>query len=106
MFDKKAAVFFATVILIINIWGCSGMNEFMRAQDGKLYLNGKPFYEISFNKYDLFNIILSKTFSDSVENNIMYENAKKSLETISKAGFKTIRTFFHPGTAIHLKTGF
>ena len=94
------------VILILNILGCSGKEQYMKAKEGKLYLNGKAFYEISFNKYDLFNIVLTKKFSNSVTNDIMYENAKKSLETISKAGFKTIRTFFSSWDGNSLKNWF
>ena len=103
---RKAIIVLTAFMLACNLFGCSGRDKFMRTDDGKLYLNGKPFYEISFNKYDLFNIILSRKFTNSSENNIMYENVKKSLEMISRAGFKTIRTFFSSWDGNSLKSWF
>lgn len=63
--------------------------------NGVLYMNGEPYYEISFNKFDLFYQI----FADYVDNreypqaSQRYEAAEAALAQLNKDGFRTIRVF-------------
>ncbi len=75
----------------------------LRSYNGKFFLNGEIYYEISFNKFDL-NMQLSadptltgggKKYSDATWNNAesCLAGAEKALKELSENGFKTIRVF-------------
>lgn len=64
-----------------------------------LYMNGEPYYEISFNKYDLFTQIMADYVPNSEykDDSQRYSAAKAALEQLSRDGFKTIRVFCSSG---------
>ncbi len=69
---------------------------FLERRGAELYLNGKPFYEISFNKFDLFwQFLAAELPSTNIgpEGDEPAAAARASLADISSLGFKTIRVF-------------
>lgn len=81
--------------LLVITTGQYKKDNILKAIGGKLYMNGEPYYEISFNKYDLFYQILA-----AYESNIEYpaeENtisaAEAALKQLHELGFKSIRVF-------------
>lgn len=62
---------------------------------GVLYMNGEPYYEISFNKYDLFTQILADYVPNTEygSESQRFSAAEKALAQLSQDGFKTIRVF-------------
>lgn len=87
-FDKTNKMFVITT-------GANKKSNMLTSINGMLYMNGEPYYEISFNKYDLFTQIMA----DYVENpdypqeSQRYEAAEAALAQLSRDGFKTIRVF-------------
>ncbi len=73
----------------------------LRSIGGTFWMNGQPYYELSYNKWDLSNQIAS----DPIYNNGEYingswctpkttlEGAELALQQLSEDGFKTIRVF-------------
>jgi len=70
-------------------------NDVLSIQEGKYYLDGKPFAEISFNKFDLFWSLWDEAVKGNELNdtNPVVKRQQKALSDLSKAGFKTIRFF-------------
>lgn len=81
--------------LLVITTGQFKKDNILKSIGGKLYMNGEPYYEISFNKFDLFYQILA-----AYESNIEYpseENtvpaAEAALKQLHELGFKSIRVF-------------
>ena len=72
--------------MIVITTGQYKKDGILRQVGGKLYMNGEPYYEISFNKFDLFDQILA-----SYEKNAEYTG--EELKQLNMLGFKTIRVF-------------
>jgi hypothetical protein len=69
---------------------------FLQRRGGELYLDGKPFYEISFNKFDLFWQFLAAELPSTnlgPEGDGPAAAAEASLRDLGSLGFKTIRVF-------------
>jgi hypothetical protein len=69
---------------------------FLQRPGAELYLDGKPFCEISFNKFDLFWQFLAAEIPSSnigPEGDQPAEAAEASLRDLGSLGFKTIRVF-------------
>lgn len=69
--------------------------DVLSVQDGKYYLDGRPFAEISFNKFDLFWSLWGEALKGNAltDDNPMVQRQQKALSDLSKAGFKTTRIF-------------
>ena len=69
----------------------------LRTVGGMLYMNGEPYYEISFNKYDLFyQTMAGYAYSQEFPTaDVQYSAAEKAVKRISETGFKSIRVFMH-----------
>ncbi len=59
----------------------------------QLYLHGKPFYEISFNKFDLFWQLLAAEFGRGGFGKDPAASAEQALKELNSFGFKTLRVF-------------
>ena len=67
----------------------------LRSLNGKFWMDGQPYYEISFNKFDLFRQVASY-FNRNGEWPIEEETLPAAIEAIEQLhslGFKTIRVF-------------
>lgn len=69
----------------------------LRNVGGRFYMNGQPYYEISFNKFDLAAQILVNYFPDRYSDFNIGEdqraNAERALKELSDNGFTSIRFF-------------
>lgn len=69
----------------------------LRNINGRFYMNGQPYYEISFNKFDIAAQILINYFPDNFKDFNIGEdqraNAERALRELSNSGFTTIRFF-------------
>ncbi|MDR1666144.1 MAG: Ig-like domain-containing protein [Bacteroidales bacterium] len=78
--------------------GAIGQSEILSVQNGHLYLGGKKFAEISFNKFDLFWKLWDAAYAGEVINDAhpAVIRQDEALKELSQHGFKTIRTFCLP----------
>ena len=69
----------------------------LRNINGRFYMNGQPYYEISFNKFDIAAQILINYFPDNFKDFNTGEdqraNAERALKELSDNGFTSIRFF-------------
>jgi hypothetical protein len=86
--DEKDGIFVITVGEYKN-------NGILISLGGKLFMNGEPYYEISFNKFDLFYQIIAEYERDGTYPNKKYQYlaAEAAVKQLSEAGFKSIRAF-------------
>ena len=70
-------------------------SRFLEKRGAVLYLDGQPFYEISFNKFDLFWQMLAAEFGRGDHGADPEAAAERSLATLQSFGFKTIRVFLY-----------
>ena len=72
--------------------------DVLSIRDGRFYLEGKPFVEISFNKYDLFWHLYDQAAEGKQLNssNPAVQVEEKALRDLHQLGFKTIRIFALP----------
>ena len=74
----------------------------LRNINGRFYMNGQPYYEISFNKFDLAAQILINYFPDGFRDFNVGEdqraNAERALKELHDNGFTTIRFFSYVET--------
>ena len=73
-------------------------DDVLSVRDGRFHLDGKPFAEISFNKFDLLwqlydQLSAGKTLDDA---NPMVRAQDKALRELHEMGFRTIRFFALP----------
>ena len=73
---------------------------FLRACGYKFIMNGEPYYEISFDKYDLSVQLMEDYFFGG--NNLA--DIEKSLQTLHENGFKSIRVFINNPWSPHYDT--
>src|SRR5690242_16803782 len=70
-----------------------GREDVLSIQNGRFYLEGKPFAEISFNKYDLFwqlyDQLADGKYLDAT--NPLLRAQDKALRDLHELGFETIR---------------
>ena len=73
-------------------------NDVLTISAGKFYLDGKPFAEISFNKFDLFWSLYGERLNgrELTPENPMVQAQDKALRTLRKLGFRSIRFFAFP----------
>ena len=90
----------ANTILITT--GSYQNDGILRAFRGKLYMNGQPYYEISFNKYDLFWQVhaeyTQRWEQDFPDHAWAMEAAEEALSQLHEMGFQSIRVFCSGGT--------
>ena len=74
-------------------------DEILRNIGGKLYMNGEPYYEISFNKFDLFYQIMAQYVPSNQYPSSEYtiEAAEAALKQLNELGFRSIRVFVYSG---------
>lgn len=72
-------------------------DDILRNINGRFYMNGQPYYEISFNKFDIAAQILINYFPDNFKDFNTGEdqraNAERALKELSDNGFTSIRFF-------------
>jgi hypothetical protein len=70
----------------------------LSVQDGRFFLQGEPFAEISFNKFDLFWQLYDQLAAGKPLNaaNPLVQAQDKALRNLNELGFKTIRIFALP----------
>jgi len=73
-------------------------DDVLSIRDGRFYLDGRPFAEISFNKFDLFYQLYDQLAAgnDLNEANPMVRAQDKALRELHEMGFRTIRFFALP----------
>lgn len=81
----------AIIVLATGLSAGAAESDFLQVQGTELYLHGKPFYEISFNKIDLFWQILASELGRGGFGNDPVGSAEEALKELSGLGFKTIR---------------
>lgn len=67
--------------------------HFLQRKGSELYLDSKPFYEISFNKFDLFWQMHAAEFGLKGFGDAPAADAERALKELSALGFKTLRFF-------------
>jgi len=72
--------------------------DVLSLHDGRFFLDGRPFAEISFNKFDLFWQLWSEAEKglDLDDANPLVEKQAKALKDLKDLGFRTIRIFGLP----------
>jgi hypothetical protein len=90
-----------TFILTLNFLGFANeitIKDVLSVQGGKFYLEGKPFAEISFNKFDLIWSIWSSAKQGDIIDaaNPIVKKQDEALSELSENGFRTIRVFGMP----------
>ena len=88
--------------MIVFTMGERKIDGILRNINGRFYMNGQPYYEISFNKFDLAAQILINYFPDNFKDFNIGEdqraNAERALKELSDNGFTTIRFFSYVET--------
>ncbi len=119
--DNKdyVALDFVNVLLGAKVWHDEAektvvISDYEHANDGilriinyKFYMNGEPYYEISFNKFDLAYQISAEYFgyySSYPSAQYTIAAAEEALSQLHDAGFKTIRVFCSAGGSDALQT--
>jgi len=75
------------------------LNDVLTIRDGRFYLEGKPFAEISFNKFDLFwqlYYLLKDGKGETQEYADMVASQDRALAELGEMGFRSIRIFAAP----------
>ena len=88
----------------LNVKGAESMNQYNLTQndvltikDGNFILGGKPFVEISFNKFDLYwQLFDALRFDGETAYQAMIVKQEQSLKELSEMGFRSIRAFMMP----------
>ncbi len=72
-------------------------DNFLRACGYRFVMNGEPYYELSFNKFDMAIDMWDYFYLGNNATNALLEKEEKSLKTLQENGFHTIRVFVnHP----------
>lgn len=93
-------IFAITVVLVS--WVVSGAaltrDDVLSVRGGRFYLDGQPFAEISFNKFDLLWQLYDQLDAGHAltAENPMVQAQDKALRELSELGFRTIRIFALP----------
>ncbi len=69
----------------------------LRVIGGKMYMNGEPYYEISFNKFDLFyQMIAEYQYNHEYPTaDCQSSAAEAAIKQLSELGFKSVRAFMY-----------
>lgn len=72
-------------------------DDILRNVGGKFYMNGEPYYEISFNKFDLCYQIFAEYRPNSEYPSSVYQSAaaEAALKQLSERGFSSVRVFVY-----------
>ena len=73
-------------------------DDVLSLRDGRFHLEGKPFAEISFNKFDLFWQLYDQLTADKslTDDNPMVQAQAQALRNLHEMGFQSIRIFAAP----------
>lgn len=85
--------------LLIFSTGKYKNDDILRNIGGKFFMNGEPYYEISFNKFDLFYQVMA-SYEDSNEfpsEEYTVSAAEAALKQLHDLGFRSIRVFMYSG---------
>ena len=98
---KKQILLIVTIIYLLNFLGVATeitKKDVLSVQSGNFFLEGKPFAEISFNKFDLIWSIWSSAKQGDVIDaaNPIVKKQDEALRELSANGFRTIRVFGMP----------
>jgi hypothetical protein len=94
---------FITTIGVLSALGAilpAAAGDFLGQRGTELVLDGKPFYEISFNKFDLYWQILAAETGRSGFGSDPVAAAENSLRSLQSFGFRTIRIFFYDPSGV------
>jgi len=82
--------------LVVVTTGTSKTDNILKNIGGKFYMNGKPYYEISFLYESLFREIWAsyKRNPEGIYNSPEYKNADEVLSDMEALGFNSIRSYF------------
>ncbi len=88
--DKESGIFAVTI-------GEYKDNGLLVSLNGKLFMNGEPYYEISYNKFDLFYQILAGYVpsNEFPRKEHQFEAAEAAIKQLSEAGFTSVRAFMY-----------
>ena len=98
---RKIAFFF---LILIHSGSISALtkNDVLSVQNGIYYLDGAPFVEIGWNKFDINWMLWDEVFKGRAltDNNAMVIKQRNSMRELAEAGVKTIRFFgnVHPSS--------
>ena len=92
---KRTYIIILSILFQSLLFAKVTKNDVLSIQNNRFMLDGKPFAEISFNKFDLFWSLWQEAMAGKELNdyNPMVLRQQKALSDLSKAGFKTIRFF-------------
>ena len=92
---KRTYIIILSILFQSLLFAKVTKNDVLSIQNNRFMLDGKPFAEISFNKFDLFWSLWQEAMAGKELNdyNPMVQRQQKALSDLSKAGFKTIRFF-------------
>jgi hypothetical protein len=95
MKNLRSYLFSSLLFLSVVVSAGVTKKDVLSIQEQKFMLDGKPFAEISFNKFDLFWSLFEEAMKGKELNdqNPIVIRQQKALSDLSKAGFKTIRFF-------------
>lgn len=81
--------------LLVITSGSQKNDGILRIVGDKFFMNGEPYYEISFNKFDLFYQLWAIYSDDGAypSDSFREEAAEKALKQLHDAGFRSIRVF-------------
>lgn len=88
--------------------GVVTVDDVLSTRNGQFYLDGRPFAEISFNKFDLFWQLWDEANrGEALEaGNFKYDRQEKALKDLHDMGFRTIRVFGHPWSGVGFREVF
>lgn len=92
---KQLALSISFLIITSVTFANVTKQDVLSISNGQFMLDGKPFGEISFNKFDLFWSLFDEAQkgNELTDYNPVVMRQQKALSDLSKAGFKTIRMF-------------
>ena len=95
MRGKKARFALLFISILCFMWAeeTKVPEQFLQRKGATLFLEGKPFYELSFNKFDLIWQMIAEVNKQNTFGPEPGVAAERSLKTLSSYGFKTIRIF-------------
>ena len=100
MKNMKKIAFYFFILIHSGYLNALTKNEVLSVQNGIYYLDGAPFAEIGWNKFDINWLFFAEVYANRTltDNNSRVVKQRNSMRELSEAGFKTIRFFgmVHP----------